>query len=358
MNSLLFICCVLIMITMGECFHRSFFDGIQEIETVSISHTFVHRTRRRASLRNTAVMPDVIVTEIKGDNQHSYLKFHRNRKKTLSPLFTLEVGLGLVEKKITVHCTHFYEDINHSAHAILDSCGETGSIKVVAEVALNNELYMILPKDSQKADESFQHGLFKVNTTRDYSHDYRVPTENTNEENSIPSVNDRFRRQTERNYVELQLVIDYSLYTFWYGLTTGTQLEREAAALDLIQKMYAFLGNGVHLRYKGLQTTYGIDIDVELTSVYVLKTSEESAITENVDFTFSSRGTVDAETLLNSFKSWIDEQSVSNPDNILNADHFMLLTGREIVLSGNADAAGLLRTMILSSKRCPIVQAF
>ncbi|XP_060558850.1 A disintegrin and metalloproteinase with thrombospondin motifs adt-2-like [Ruditapes philippinarum] len=357
MHYLLITWCACTIITTGSALHASYFQDLQEIENVHISHKMIHRIKRQVS-QKYARIPDIILTEIIGGNRKSFLKFRRKRKRPLSPIYILnEEKSRMGEKTDTVQCTHLYEDIQNSAHALVDRCAGTSHVTVVAEVVLDNQMYMILPKDLDKSHIDTGHGLFIVNMTRNFSNDYKIPDLSRVKDNSIPNVNHRLRRAADRTFVELMLVVDYSLYSFWRAQTTGTEVERDAAALDLIQKMYTFLGNGIHLRYQGLQTTYGLDIDVELTGIYVLQTAEESAFTQNADTTLFSRGVIDGEILLGEFEKWIKTQKISNRDTFMNKDHYMLLTAREIALTGNAGAAGYAYTgEICTDKSVSIVE--
>ena len=78
-----------------------------------------------------------------------------------------------------MQCTHIYEDIKNSAHALVDTCKGTNHVTMVSEVVFKNQMYLILPKDRDKAGDSSLHSLFKVNLTRTFLKDYKVPESKT-----------------------------------------------------------------------------------------------------------------------------------------------------------------------------------
>lgn len=83
---------------------------------------------------------------------------------------------------LILQCTHFYEDISGSAHAIVDKCEKDGKVKMVAELVLDNDIHIILPKGIGNSGLPQQHGLFKVNNTINFENDYSKLSDSSNGE--------------------------------------------------------------------------------------------------------------------------------------------------------------------------------
>ncbi|XP_052812778.1 zinc metalloproteinase-disintegrin-like acurhagin [Mya arenaria] len=299
-------------------FDTSLFNGLTEIENVDISHTFHHHRKRSLQIK---VAPAFIRTTLTGPDLDVQLRFVRKETHILQ------------ESSAPNRCTCMYEDASNFAHALVDICKGQGTL-LMAELYRQDELFIILP-GTQDANS---HSLFRVSENSTYTgEDY------TSDKSRPSNISERQKRgTTAQAYIaELCFVVDYKLYQFWYDKTSATlsATNRDQMALTMIENFYAFKGNGIDLRFRGL-SMYNMDIAARLTGIYVIKISAEaSTFITQVDYTSSSRGQVAADTLLSAFDTYVTNKRAAD-SSFPNADHYMLLTGHDLSLSGQLGAAG------------------
>ncbi|ESO97868.1 hypothetical protein LOTGIDRAFT_152975 [Lottia gigantea] len=127
----------------------------------------------------------------------------------------------------------------------------------------------------------------------------------------------RFKRATTTYNIDVVMVIDYSIYSFWY--LKSKSVDRKRDALNNIRLYYAIVANGMNLRYKSIEADFAIN--VRLSSLIIAETPGTASWTENVRQTQVPRDEVDSDIVLESFKDW-----VGSADSLPQYDHMMLLT--------------------------------
>lgn len=323
------------MVSMTYSFDSSYFNGLKRVDNVHISHR-VYRNQRRSLSRQTN--PDVIYTTITDVNRTTTLRFQKNTAIKYQPTVLLTNDNGKLNRIQNNECTGFYVDKDKFAHSVVDSCRLADGIVHVlaAEVVINGDLHVVLPEGSAEDGSLPQYHLYQVKPSENIYYDYEYINGGIDvKEDSKQLSTSRFRRQTTRTYVELYLVLDFSLYTFWRDKTPASS----TSTISKINTFYAFFAQGVDLRYKSLAASYKINLEVELIGIYISQTAVESPYTANADTSSSTRGVVDSEKVLADFKSWVDDMKNKNAT-FPRADHYMLLTGRELSLQGNLGSAG------------------
>ncbi|KAL5005593.1 hypothetical protein ScPMuIL_016751 [Solemya velum] len=185
-------------------------------------------------------------------------------------------------------------------------------------------------------DSMGRHEVFKPAQTLRNGGDFVMPADRVPlvDEMSDDERSKRDADSSNRQYwVELLLVVDYSLYKIWYDSSPGTtHKEKEESAKQAIRKFYAFVVNGVDLRYR--------EIDVEdtelllrplLVGVYIADSPEASDWTRTTQRSDDlDRGQMDAETALYDFSGWLAANRGLPPH-----DHAIAFTAHNLV---NADS--------------------
>ncbi|XP_041367019.1 snake venom metalloproteinase BaP1-like [Gigantopelta aegis] len=136
-----------------------------------------------------------------------------------------------------------------------------------------------------------------------------------------PSTHARQKRETTEYYIDVLTVIDYSIYQRHYNRTDSSlaAATRRVHALQDIREYFAYVMNGVNLRYKSIT---GLDerLVIRLTGYVVAEARDQASWTENSVLMTSSGGEVNSLTALQELKAWVANTSL--PDN----DHVMLFT--------------------------------
>ncbi|KAL3854150.1 hypothetical protein ACJMK2_013428 [Sinanodonta woodiana] len=140
----------------------------------------------------------------------------------------------------------------------------------------------------------------------------------------------RNKRATTAYQVELLMVADYSAYSFWL-----TKSSTSTAAKVLLRQFYAFILNGIDLRYKSV-TGSDFTITVLFAGLYIAETPSDALWTEKRKVASGSVYQVNATAALADFRTWIQ----STP-NLPGHDHAMLFTAYDMEANDNNAVAGL-----------------
>ncbi|XP_033728947.1 A disintegrin and metalloproteinase with thrombospondin motifs 18-like [Pecten maximus] len=125
------------------------------------------------------------------------------------------------------------------------------------------------------------------------------------------------KRSVTNHELEFLVVTDYSVYKYWYDVSTASTSSAKAIeAKESIRQYYAYVINEIDMKYSDLQSSV-ISIDVVLADIVIADTVASSPWTEDtvVD------GKVDAATVLVNFTTW--HQTATN---LPGHDHAMLFS--------------------------------
>ncbi|CAL1542893.1 unnamed protein product [Lymnaea stagnalis] len=137
---------------------------------------------------------------------------------------------------------------------------------------------------------------------------------------SAPSKSRRRRRQTAPTYyIDVAIYVDNGAYRRFLG-DAGTR----AAAIAAVQQYYAFIFNGVDLRYQGITTTE-YRMRVRLDQIVIAETATAATFTESYRVTNKPWDEVDAQRALTTFSEFVTGRST-----LLSYDHVMLFTGYDL----------------------------
>ncbi|XP_046553728.1 A disintegrin and metalloproteinase with thrombospondin motifs 6-like isoform X4 [Haliotis rubra] len=135
---------------------------------------------------------------------------------------------------------------------------------------------------------------------------------------------DRQKRQVSQYYIDVLALVDFGVYKRWYDVSTQpTADQKKIETLQNIRRYYAYVMNGVSLRYKSI-SSLNSRINVRLVGYYVAESGASSPFTESFRISGSSGSEVDADKVLVYLRDWVTRTSL--PAN----DHVMMFSGYDL----------------------------
>ncbi|CAG2217785.1 unnamed protein product [Mytilus edulis] len=225
----------------------------------------------------------------------------------------------------------YYQDLNRGASFHVECRDPCIDYLMTGSFTLREETYFVSPINTMNnTTNRIIHQITKPDPLMSFN-DFIV--QGNVSYNSQTDGNQRFKRQTFRYAIEIFLVIDYSVFKFWMD-ESG---QNKTIAMDRINTYYAFMINGVDIRYNNLPKA-PFSIGLTYIGIYISETQTDSYWTENRKITQPSGETrIDPDTTLAIFSNWVQQnsQSFSNPD------HTMLFTKYQLVRGGSTSANGV-----------------
>ncbi|XP_034302732.2 mucin-22 [Magallana gigas] len=204
--------------------------------------------------------------------------------------------------------------------------------------------YFLEPKEKNCNPESS--GVFKILMAKHTNIAYNdsIPIDKTQRRYRatppgapVPEALVRRKRAVPEYKIETLLVVDFSVYNYWYTQSTKTTSgERDAEAKANIRQYYAWVINGMDVRYKNIQTS-SYTISVVFAGIYIADTPSKSTFTENNKDSSVPTPKVEASTVLSDVTSWVNSNAGSLPSN----DHAMMFSRYDFTSSGSSSNAGL-----------------
>ncbi|XP_033728948.1 uncharacterized protein LOC117318055 [Pecten maximus] len=167
--------------------------------------------------------------------------------------------------------------------------------------------------DNVKLDDAIHHDV----TFNDVTHDGATLDDVADAIPDLISKHHLVKRSVTNHELEFLVVTDYSVYKYWYDVSTASTSSAKAIeAKESIRQYYAYVINEIDMKYSNLQSSI-ISIDVVLADIVIADTVASSPWTEDtvVD------GKVDAATVLVNFTTW--HQTATN---LPGHDHAMLFS--------------------------------
>ncbi|XP_041367247.1 zinc metalloproteinase-disintegrin-like stejnihagin-B isoform X3 [Gigantopelta aegis] len=314
-------------------------------------------------------LPKRIGVSVRVDNETLSLELTRNDDvDSNAPLFLFKED-GIEKKKTVVkellidnqREAQFQDEAWEAAMTI--SCyGEDRNVhlELMGILTLHGKEYKLEPKSRNRRGVSRdqEEYTFEKEPVQPIGHDYREAP--LYEETVTPNLKKiekypillrlksasplRRKRQTPSEYfVDVLTLIDYSIYKRYYdrtesALSAGT---RKLLALQNIREYFAYIMNGVNLRYKRI-TGLTARLVVRLIGYVVAETSSKAPWTENYRVMTSSGGEVDADNVLKFMTKWVPEATLPS------SDHVMLFTGYDMYTIGSRPDGSVARSTATS----------
>ncbi|XP_041376091.1 snake venom metalloproteinase acutolysin-C-like isoform X4 [Gigantopelta aegis] len=216
-----------------------------------------------------------------------------------------------------------FQDESRGAAMTINCYGDENNwhLQLKGILSLNGKDYTLEPKsrDRRETPRDQEEYIAEEEPVTPVGDDYVEPPP----EEYIPPPSRPFlqSRQMPVYTIDVLAVIDYSIYQRHFNRTDSglSAAERRLLALQDIREYFAYIMNGVNLRYKTI-TGMGSSLVISLSSFVVVETAAASTWTEdNVTMT-SSGGEVNALTVLEALRDWVGSSNL--PSN----DHVMLFT--------------------------------
>ncbi|XP_056017072.1 A disintegrin and metalloproteinase with thrombospondin motifs 3-like [Ostrea edulis] len=217
------------------------------------------------------------------------------------------------------------------------------------------EEFFLEPKDLNCSGSPDSTSVFKVLKIKHrqflYDDDMNIerPLFQTTAKNANSS--DTKRNVTEYK-VEMLLIVDYSIYNYWFTQSkAGSTANKDTEAKYNIRQYYAWVINGMDVRYKNIQTE-AYSISVVYGGIYIADTAAKSAFTETHKDSSSPKPKVDADTVLDSITAWLQNTS-GLPDH----DNAIMFSRYDFTNSGSSSIIGLAwMSQVCKSRSVSIVE--
>ncbi|OWF35852.1 ADAM family mig-17 [Mizuhopecten yessoensis] len=358
------------------------FEGKFEYETeelVTLQFNDVGRFKR--SPGGSTSNPDALEVNFDAANTSISLSLKRNYGVDENmPVYVIRGNRVVMETLPPANRTAFYQDFAHGAAFIVEYTDE-GLANMHGTVTIRGVQYFVERSSGTNSDSHVFDFRLRKPKTKAVSFTDPIPegkedgtalrkTKNvtlddvaldnvrlddvtldevTSDVPYIGSSHHIVKRSVVNHQVELLIVTDYSVYKYWYDVSTASS----SAAKDLVAKQsilqfYAYVINELDMKYSNLQSST-ISIDVVFAGIVIADTVASSSWTEDI----VSDGKVDVVNALLNFRTWHTSAS-----GLPGHDHAMLFSKYDftstvdgIVSSGVAGLAfrpGVCKTSMLS----------
>ncbi|XP_062584934.1 A disintegrin and metalloproteinase with thrombospondin motifs 6-like [Saccostrea cucullata] len=230
----------------------------------------------------------------------------------------------------------FYQDESKFAAFYLETTNSTSC--VFGSFEDKSQEYFLEPKDRNCDPRNSP--LFKVLKIKHTNIQYADSVVMDKLPNRLPvsqnSEADRQRRSTPEYKIEMLLIVDFSVYNYWYTQSTAsTSGEKDTEAKANIRQFYAWVINGMDVRYKNIQTS-AYTISIVFSGIYIADQPSKSPFTENNKDSSTPTPKVVAGTVLDDVTSWVQSSS-----GLPSHDHAMMFSRYDFTSSGSSSNAGL-----------------
>ncbi|KAK3595405.1 hypothetical protein CHS0354_008837 [Potamilus streckersoni] len=329
------------------------YRGITSVELFSLTNPPSYRRRRSEDCT-----PDNLGVRFTADQQPVELLLHRNYDINVNaPLFVNKNGTVTQEMLNDSENVAVYHDKETGCAIMVECISSTRKFKLFGSFFNDSEELIIEPEildgeeeissarrdDHQRRETNsndFKHDILMFSISNHIIYKRKAFRSNLSDfiqeatMRPIYQVNSghsaRVKRAVTAYQVELLMVADYSVYKFWLDKSsTG------AKAKELLRQFYAFVLNGIDLRYKSV-TGSGFSITILFAGLYIAETQSDALWTEKRMVTSGYPYHVNASAALDDFSTWIQ-----NITNLPEYDHAMLFTAYDLVAdNGNSTIAG------------------
>ena len=229
----------------------------------------------------------------------------------------------------------YYHDVKHGCSVMVQrSKGQQQDFEFFGTIHIGSKSYLIQPPD----DTQDTHSLTEIHRTKHAKGDYvqsrlrKDIIQNVDRPKDI--VKQRHRRQNIVYEIEVLMVVDFSVYSFWRKRLSGTA----SALLDIkakknLRHYYALLLHSTDLYYKSV-TGRGYEIKLLFVGLHVSDKISTSSWTEPLKNVSTSPVSIDSSVALETFSNWASAHEKQLPS----FDHALLFTRYEMQYNKNGIA--------------------
>lgn len=318
---------------------------LPHLTTENSEHVQLHVTEHEADIRerrSTSSLPTGLDITLYLDGRDVILSLRRIvTSDTTLPVHVLRNGT-IVEEILNIEKeSGFYEDASKESLLLLQRQGSRGSknlFTLFGTFLSGSDRYIIQQSNNiTTEDDDIPHVVTKMpGKALGYTDDVIIPEKLFYKKRTRSAVT-RSKRQVKQYYIELYMVTDFSVYTFWKNKATGTSSQRDLEAKQSIRTFFSYVLYGIDQRYRSI-TDQTYTLRVVSPGLLILDRSEDASMTELNKVTSSPRDILGSNTALDAFTKWENSQT-----GLPQRDHTMLFTNYDIVTgsgTGN-DGAGI-----------------
>ncbi|XP_060070737.1 uncharacterized protein LOC132550664 [Ylistrum balloti] len=308
---------------------------INEIHFTNITFTTSH-DRESARGKLPEILPISFNARVRVRDTVLSLHFYKNPKLSSNvPVYLRDATSRITAQRASDQLPNaFYQDVSHMASMHVECLSNVdeercSEFEFFGTFYLGQEIYII------ESESGMNH---RTNTTRSCTITQPfVPLRFVNDHSSEHLTSSfstqgrtgRSKRASGLYRVELFVVVDYSVYKYWYDASSQTSIQgRKNDALNTIKTFVAFHINGIDARYASLNLGY--TMDVSFAGIYIAENITSSPWTEPVK---TVSNTVNVVTVINNFRLWI--QAETQAENIPAHDHAMLFSRYNFISNGD-----------------------
>ncbi|KAK3595407.1 hypothetical protein CHS0354_008839 [Potamilus streckersoni] len=332
------------------------YRGRTSVELITLGHRPSYRNRR-----SDGCTPDHLSVRFTSDQRVVELFLQKNYDVNVNaPIFTNKKGNYTQESFISENVA-VYQDLERGSAIMVECIPSTRKLELFGTFYNGSEEMMIEPEisevqqefdaknldngqgpetkskgkaylqhDVRKKFSISHHALYQRNSHRPIFSDFIVEAELHSKYHTNTGQNARVKRANAAYQVELLMVADFSVYNLWLSRSsTG------AEAKELLRQFYAFIVNGIDLRYKSI-TGSGLSITILFAGLYIAETLSDALWTESRKIPYGTTYQINASAALDDFKTWVQISS-----KLIGHDHAMLFTAYDLIDQNGNNVAGV-----------------
>ena len=326
---------------LNECFHLLFSARLRLIHPVPAWQDGRH-------LKVGKSLPPKLVAQLSTTDRNVTLVLQRNYQIDSNVPVTVERYGKIIRQHINQkEEVGFYHDVKHGCSVMVQRSkgyGDYGQeLEFFGTIHVGTKFYLIQPPDKIKDTHSLteiQRSKFAkdandhVQTTNRKDFDYLKATDSLDLSDGIAQQARMLHKRATTSYeIEVLMVVDNSVYSFWRNLLSGTpSILKDIKTKSSLRQYYALLLHSANMPYQSV-TGRGYEIKLLFAGLHISDTISTSPWTEPLKNVPTTPVSVNSSAALERFSEWINDHENQLPG----FDHAMLFTHYELHYYKNRD---------------------
>uniref|UniRef100_A0A8B8D416 A disintegrin and metalloproteinase with thrombospondin motifs 6-like n=1 Tax=Crassostrea virginica TaxID=6565 RepID=A0A8B8D416_CRAVI len=253
------------------------------------------------------------------------------------PVYTTNEDGVIVEEDIKDdHKAFYYQDITSGATVFVQTT--QSSYCLFGSFFMDSEEFFLEPSQRECTD-SLVNSTFRI-WKADFSHlQYSdVRDGKLFQDEIVPGKHQRrSKRSVSEMKIETLFIIDYSIYSYWNStVIVDNETDRARTTRSVIRQFYAFVINGMDVRYKSIPPYHDFTLSVVFAGIYIADTESKSPFTEEHKVVSLTTTTVDADDVLNHTTQWLQQTN-----GLPGFDHAMMFSRFDFTSNSSSAVSGL-----------------